>query len=164
MSNPDLHVATLIPLLGRSIDDSVVRASLGRDVTRLTRDEDTGWLPFEAAGVAIAFKEARRLSDDTREVPEKLIVHAIFLNGGYMDAFGIFAGELPEGIVFSEHESVVCARLGPPSSSGGGVYSRLSRRLLPRWAKYERPSYSLHLQFSEDMIVDLVTLMANGFK
>jgi hypothetical protein len=77
---------------------------------------------------------------------------------GYQDYKG-FAGEFPEGISFTDDRRAVHARLGQPSGSGGGTVIQ-SFGKAPRWDRFDRRLYSLHIQYIEgDGSVTLVSLM-----
>jgi hypothetical protein len=77
---------------------------------------------------------------------------------GYQDYKG-FAGELPDGISFTDDRRAVHARLGQPSASGGGTVIQFFGKA-PRWDRFDRQSYSVHVQYVEgDRCVSLVSLM-----
>jgi hypothetical protein len=77
---------------------------------------------------------------------------------GYRDYKG-FAGDMPEGISFTDDRRAVHARMGQPSASGGGTVIQ-SFGKAPRWDRFDRHSYSVHVQYVEgDGSVNLVSLM-----
>jgi hypothetical protein len=86
-------------------------------------------------------------------------VASVFLYAeGYQDCKG-FAGELPEGISFTDDRREVQARLGQPAASGGGTVMPFLGEA-PRWDRFDRHSYSLHIQYVEgDTSVNLVSVM-----
>jgi len=70
-----------------------------------------------------------------------------------------FAGELPEGISFTDNRRLIHSRLGQPSASGGGTIIQFFGKA-PKWDRFDRASYSLHIQYGDGYeTVDLVSLM-----
>jgi len=81
-----------------------------------------------------------------------------FFSEGYQQ-FRRFAGELPEGISFKDSRSSLQRRLGKPDSSGGGTVIQFFGQV-PKWDRFDRLHYSLHIQFVEDeSSISLVSLM-----
>jgi hypothetical protein len=77
---------------------------------------------------------------------------------GYQDYKG-FAGELPEGISFTDDRRGIRARLGQPAASGGGTVIQFFGKA-PSWDRFDRDSYSLHIQYVEgDGSINLVSLL-----
>jgi hypothetical protein len=70
-----------------------------------------------------------------------------------------FKDALPEGILFKDSRSAVHDRLGDPDVSGGGMVMHFLGKV-PKWDRYDRQDYSLHIQYAEDeSSVCLVSLM-----
>jgi hypothetical protein len=86
-------------------------------------------------------------------------VTAIFFHADGYQEYSAFAGTLPEGILFTDSRQAVQRRLGAPSASGGGTETQFFGKV-PTWDRFDRSSYSLHVQYVEgDEAVNLVTLM-----
>jgi hypothetical protein len=86
-------------------------------------------------------------------------VASIFFHGTNSDEYRKYSGSLPDDLSFSDSRSEVRKKLGVPSASGGGIDVPMFGKA-PNWDRYDRDSYSLHLQYSpgEDAIA-VVTLM-----
>ncbi len=77
---------------------------------------------------------------------------------GYQ-GYNAFAGELPEGLSFTENRRAIQSRLGQPSASGGGTVIQFIGKT-PKWDRFDRPSSSLHLQYADnEKGINLVSLM-----
>lgn len=62
--------------------------------------------------------------------------------------------DLPQNLQFTYTREISRSILGQPQKSGG------DNKIIPFWDKYTFDNYSLHLQFSKDSTIDLVTLIS----
>jgi hypothetical protein len=135
-------------LLRRPSDDSAVRdfiGGLGSPGTEVAREGESA-LDFPESGISMIVG------------PDRRITAIQFFSSG-RDGFRDFAGVLPLGLRFSQSRPEVRGRLGDPHRTGGGGSSHLYRDV-PRWDRYDWPSYSLHLEYAgEGEGISLVTLM-----
>jgi hypothetical protein len=70
-----------------------------------------------------------------------------------------FVGVLPEGIDFGDSQSSVRQRLGQPSANGGGKVIQFFGKA-PKWDRYDREGFSLHIQYVDnETSISLVSLM-----
>jgi len=135
-------------MLGMKLDD-VAKSSLVRALSEPPKTElieDRFYMELPASGIAfIAALDGR-------------VTTIQFHAEGYQDYRG-FAGELPEGISFTDDQRAVHSRLGQPSASGGGTVIQFFGKA-PKWDRFDRHSYSLHIQYvDDDGAVSLVSLM-----
>lgn len=86
-------------------------------------------------------------------------VSTIFFYSRGTNDYRQFSGALPEGVSFGDSQASVHQRLGQASASGGGKVIQFFGKA-PRWDRFDRHSYSLHIQYDDgDGSVNLVSLM-----
>lgn len=140
-----------VELLGYKIEDPAVQlllASLGPEQETCDLEGEFS-VEFLGRGVALKFDLARGLS-------------SVFLEGpGLPGARAGYSGHLTEGLEFSTSRNAVHRLLGEPTASGGAQASRVTFGQVPPWDQYDRPDYSLHLQYGDqEGAIQLVSLMA----
>ena len=86
-------------------------------------------------------------------------VSTIFFYGGEVDEYSQFAGDLPEGVSFSDSQCSVHQRLGQPSAHGGGNMVQFFGNA-PKWDRYDRQGFSLHIQYADgERSISLISLI-----
>jgi hypothetical protein len=86
-------------------------------------------------------------------------VSTIFFYSGERDDYRHFSGMLPEGVSFQDSQSSIHHRLGQPNASGGGKVIQFLGKV-PKWDRYDRHGFSLHIQFvADEASIGLVALM-----
>lgn len=86
-------------------------------------------------------------------------VSTVFFYSGGANDYRQFAGALPEGIGFGDSQSSVHQRLGQPSVNGGGKVIQFFGKA-PKWDRYDREGFSLHIQYVDnESSISLVSLM-----
>ena len=143
----------LVEAIGRPLESTEGRRLLQRfralrpEVLDLAPDEGLPpdhYLSSPDEGISIKHTAAGRITD-------------VFLMAAGKDAFAQFAGALPEGLSFADTPLVVQARLGAPSFRRDASAAPFAHGTILR---YDRPGYSLHVQFREDRPgIELVTVM-----
>ena len=127
-------------VLNRVLDDDLVRQLLRETgPATLFENEDDTFYELQDHGLSL-------LTDNRRRIRT---IH-YFLTP--VEEYKPFTGTLPHGLTvrLSRHE--VMARLGVPARKG-------EARPGAHWIRYDHPTHSLHVQFSEDDRPELVTLM-----
>lgn len=86
-------------------------------------------------------------------------VSTIVFYSSKAEGFREFSGSLPESISFGECEQVIQRRLGQPSSKGGGQTIQFFGKV-PKWNRYDREGFALHIQYGDDeRSIKVVSLM-----
>jgi hypothetical protein len=142
----------LFSLLGMDLDD-VARSAFVLSLNEqpvTEKIEDRFYMKMPASGLAFVASLERR-------------VMAIQLHAeGYQQYTG-FAGDLPEGVSFSNSRGSLQNRLGKPFASGGGNVIQFFGKALA-WDRFDRSDYSLHVQYGDNLAaINLVTLMRPEF-
>ena len=89
-------------------------------------------------------------------------VATIFLFADGYQGHKAFRGELPEGISFTDDPNAIRTRLGKPTETGGGAEVQFFGKV-PIWNRFDRDSYTLHVQFADASgTVNLVSIMRPG--
>ncbi|QDT51307.1 hypothetical protein [Symmachiella dynata] len=87
-----------------------------------------------------------------------------FYGEAYDDDFAPFQGLLPEEIQFNTTRQQVHKHLGPSDEEGGDEVIEFLG-YIPRWDRYTRAEYLLHIQYTKDCNgIELVTLMEPGWQ
>jgi len=114
------------------------------DVAPEQGQEPVRYLTSEPDGIRI------RLDSDGR-------IRTIFLMSEGKDGFHRFQGELPGGLAFDSSRGDALKALGSPALYRAA--GRVGTFDLGELLRFDRPSYSVHLQFRATGGIDLVTIM-----
>ncbi len=82
----------------------------------------------------------------------------LYVEAGY-EGFARYAGPLPRGLDIGDRRDDVLRKLGEPHRSSGPVDRPGDLGTIAGWDKYYEPAMSLHVQYDEQGVVQLVTLM-----
>jgi hypothetical protein len=157
--NGPFEFGKMITLLGLSLNSSEVRSFFGPLINAIERDEYYGSLQFKSEGVDVAFKEAAWVSSATEpNGPSELYVTAFHLYSAGHEGFAEYQGHLPNETSFGDSELEVLRKMGTPLKSGGGVPSRVTSGMVPKWHQFAMRNAILHFQFNARNRVELVTL------
>ena len=149
----------LPPLLCRHVDDLSIVNLIGTDSSRLERDEYYGSVSFENDGVELVLKESPWVLPAAEITDSK----ALYVSGFHFhreghDGYTEYKGVFPSGVAFNDSEAEVRHKLGDPLNSGGGGFSNLLKKPIPRWFRYRIDNAFLNFQFDTDGKVEMVTL------
>jgi hypothetical protein len=88
------------------------------------------------------------------------LISSIFLHSDGDDGFRGYEGELPGRLEFGDPQAIVREKLGTPENSGGGKFSPLFKKQMPKWDRYDFGSFSLHVEYAEgESSIRRLTLM-----
>ena len=138
----------LVELLGKRLDE-VARAQLvvalgDKGLTELVGDRFH--MDFKNSGIAFI-----------APLDGKVTSIQLFAEG--YEGYRQYRGQLPDGLAFNASRSSVLAHLGSaPASGGGGIVQFLGK--VPKWDRFDRNDYSLHVQYVDDeTAINLISLM-----
>jgi hypothetical protein len=135
-------------VLDRLIDDDVVERLLRvAGPASIFAFEDETYYEFPNRGFSLLVDKNRRVTT----------IHYYLTP---VEKYEPFAGVLPRPLSTPVSREEIVTQLGTPTLSGGNTASNVDGKLDPRtWIRYDHPTHSLHVMFSEDGRPDLVTLM-----
>ncbi len=139
---------SLTDILGMKLDE-LAKSSLVLSFNETPRTElieDRFYMEMPNSGIAfIATLDGR--------------VMTIQLHAEGYEGYKTFLELLPDEISFSDDRRRIHARLGQPSVSGGGTVIQFFGKA-PRWDRYDRDSYALHIQYTDlEESINLISLM-----
>jgi hypothetical protein len=140
---------SLPSLLGQPCDVAVALLSLPTsiDATEVQHTEGRTYVDFRKSGIGFELDTEQR-------------VVALFLHSAGHEDFQQCVAVPPDGIMLGDNQAFIEARLGRSTSSGGGSLHPILGKT-PRWSRYERSGYVLHIQFQEMCnAIDMITIMA----
>jgi hypothetical protein len=145
--------------LRRPISDPMLQTICGNLADKVERSAHLGYLKFSDLGISLVFKEApwlipERSAGDEHELHFASCQYHAPGHEGYKG----YSGELPNKLRFGLSMDEAVQRFGEPSARGGTLSKLLKKRIEP-WVRYDFASYSLHLQFG-DRGLELVSLFA----
>lgn len=150
-------VETLLNLLGRSIDDPGFTALFGPYLDEINRSEFTTYCSCKPLGISIAFKKGAGLGV-TGQNAQLHLVNAFHLYQAGLENYQQYEMPLPGGVHFGDHEEAVVGKLGKPSAVGGGNFSTMLKKVVPRWIRYENAGKITRFQFAASGALEMVTL------
>lgn len=154
----EFRFSTLADLLLRSIRDPMVQDVLG-PLGTLRRSAYYGYLESRSDGFDVIFKEAVWvLQSGEFSDPKELYLSAFHFHRAGHDGHAGYPGDLPSGTAFGEAEAEIIRKLGTPPNRGGGVMSKVLKRILPIWIQYPYDNALLNFQFDEKDSLEMVTL------
>lgn len=151
MQQKDVANERFIMLLGRSRNDpEVVRLidAFSDEAVRTVDREDVAdeeYIEVKNYGFSLYFDTGKLAS--------------VFLYSDTKDPeYSTYALGLPLAVSFRQSKLDVVSHLGTPSAEGGGKIGVFGR--VPRWVRYDRGTYSVHIEFADEPdLVQMVTLM-----
>jgi hypothetical protein len=153
----------LRPLLRRRSDDEGVVSLIGQDPSIIRRNEYYGSTEFRDLGVDLVFKEAPWV------IPPKEITDpmALYVSGFHFhrqghEGFNEYLGRFPANVEFNDSEADVRRKLGQPVNTGGGGFSNVLGKPIPRWLSYAIDDALIHFQLDVDGKLEMVTLFAEA--
>lgn len=146
-------------LLRKRADDPAVIELIERQYTQINRSAYQGYVSIPQYGVSVMFKEAPWVVPVSEiQDPKMLHLDAFHFHSEGHEGHSQYSGCFPGGIAFGDSETAVRSKLGPPSTSGGGGFSKMLKKTIPHWVKYSLGSELLHIQLDPDGKVDMITL------
>jgi hypothetical protein len=150
---------SLAALLGKRADYPSVRELIEREPDQIHRSAYQGYVEFKDYGVSMVFKEAPWVVRKAEiKDPGALHLAAFHLHRNTHEGHNGYKGQLPGGVVFDDSEHDVIRKLGQPGVTGGGGFSPVLRKPIPRWLQYSHGGGILHFQLDGDGKVEMVTL------
>jgi hypothetical protein len=159
MTSPEFSYDNLRHLLRRRADDAAVVRLIGGKNTPIERSSHLGFVEFKPEGVSVMFKEApwiiplAAIGD-----PKALHVSAFHFHRQGHEGYTGYTGSLGSGASLGDSEQDLQRKLGPPSATGGGGMSKMLRKPIPRWIRYEIDDYIVQYQLDSEDRSELVTL------
>jgi hypothetical protein len=129
MTTSRFEFAAIVKLLRRSENDPDVRNFFGQAMSRIERDEYSGYLEFKPEGVDVIFEEAPWVvPTEAIADPKQLYVAAFHLHRSGHEGYTGYSGQLPNGLALGDSEGEVLRKMGRPLETGGGGVSKLLGR------------------------------------
>jgi hypothetical protein len=150
-----LYEKILELVVTRASAKAVEAALLVKPNYKTDPERNSAYASALADGYSIAFEHARMLPKRLKR--SGFVAVAAHLYPAGRDGFASFP-DLPHGLEFGMSQARACACLGEPISTGGGGFSGMMKRKLPKWTKHEVDGGVLHVEY-EKLSVSLVTLM-----
>jgi hypothetical protein len=140
----------LLSLVGRSASDAGVMAIIECEPDRIERFEHVGYVSLKNRGISVMFVEAAWLGPNfARPDPKALRVSGFHLHRAGHEGFSEYLGPLPGEVRFGDTQEEIERKLGRPLAIGGGGFTTILNKPIPRWVRY-RAGESL-LQFQLDL-------------
>jgi len=146
-------------LLGHGIDDAALASVFGPYLSAVDRSDFTAYCACKEIGVSVAFKKGAGLGANG-PLADTHLVNAFHLYGPNDAGYRQYDKPLPAGLSFGDREETFVGKLGTPSASGGGKFSAMQKKMLPRWVRFAGTGNTvIHLQLSLSGGLELVTLI-----
>ena len=155
----------LVSLLGRSVNDPVVKNFFGPEISNIERDEYYGSLEFKPEGIDVVFEEAPWIVPSERVTDPKLLhIAAFHMHREGHEGFAGYPGQLPNGVALGDSETELLRKMGKPIRTEGDGASSLLDQPVPRWFWFAMGAAILHFQLDASGKVDMVTLQMPRIK
>jgi len=126
---------------------------------KIERYEHTGFVDLPPQGLSVIFKQAPWVvALSPGQDRTQLIVCAVHFHGEGHENHVAYRGCLPGQIDFGDSETEVVAKLGNPQKTGGGGFSTMLKKPIPRWLRYMLGEDIFQLQLTADGRVEMETL------
>jgi hypothetical protein len=157
MMLPDIE--TMVRLLGLPIHDDKALQLIGEPTRAVERSEHYGFIEFETDGITVVFKEAPWVVPN-HNITDPNVLHfvAFHLHARGHEGYQQYKGDLPGGVAFGDSADDVLSKLGEPVAAGGGGMSKVLKRRLPRWLRYDLVECLMSFQFDDEDKVEMVTV------
>ena len=156
-----LSINELAEILGKrwgTIDVDSVIGRISPDIS-INRMEQLGFWEAPDQGVSLALKDEMFMeTGGVIATNGPLVVIGVHLYSNGKDGYKAYTGELPEGVVWGGSRIDTRRVLGAPAASGGG--KQVAGNKWPKWDRYDRPAYSIRVQYNDTDNVEMVTLIA----
>ena len=119
-------------------------------------DHNRGTATSLVHGYSLGFDHDRVLPSNVHRVG--YVATAAYFYSGDRDGFAAFEG-LPVGFTFGTSRRSAEEALGAPIAEGGGKFSTLLKRQIPKWTLHSAGPCVLHFEYSAAGAVQFVTLM-----
>lgn len=147
---------SLRSLLRAPAEAAEVFALTGVKASQIERFEHTGFVDLPPVGISVIFKEATRVLADVKPDCSDLVVSALHFHAKGHEGHLGYVGPLPISLGATETEIVEA--LGPPAKTGGGGFSNLLKKPIPRWLRYNFGDDIFQVQLSPSGQAEMVTL------
>jgi len=121
-------------LIGKLDSDPDIRELVVASGKSIVSEHQVGYLELLSDGISIMFKRSYALQQPTTGVADgPYYVNAVHLHSSGHDGYEEYRGSLVDGVLFGDSELTIINKLSCFPTKGGGNYSTILKRQLPKW-------------------------------
>jgi hypothetical protein len=148
----------LVSLLGLPADDPAIAIELRVSVDNIKRYEEVGYIEYKGEGVSVIFEEARFQVGAVRAVGATLCLCAFHFHRHGHEGYEGYRGLFPNSVKLGDQAKTVESKMQVAPVRGGGGYSKMLRKPVPKWLRYDYKGVILQFQLDDKDAVEMVTL------